>query len=438
MNSWLTERCCVTSPARRAAFEVLCRVEIQAAHSDDALRIPSVQALEQRDRNLVTGIVYGALRWRAQLDYVLAAASSRPWNDVDETVKAALRMGLYQMWRMDRIPDYAVVSDAVELVRSHGPRGAAGFANAVLRNAGRRRCWTGPDFEASLPAPCRASLPEWLWNRWAARYGEDLAMRYAVSLNEPPRPAFRFPGNARAAESQPDAVPSEVVPGAFFPVRDLSPGLQVMDESSQLIPYLLGVEPGWRVWDACAAPGGKSSILLDLVGEAGAVTSSDSSLDRALFMKKTFKAARPRGTAEDRILVADARRPAPFRQPFDAVVVDAPCSGLGTLRRNPEIKWRMSEDRLVRYHELQFAILSLASDSVAPGGRLLYSTCSTEPEENERVVSRFLGSRPDFALLNPSSPPGAQPWIDERGFVRTFPGTRPWDGFFAALFARCG
>ena len=425
----------MTSPARRAAFEVLSRVELHNEHSDDALRIASVEALQQRDRNLVTNIVYGALRWRSQLDWVLAVASARPWQGVEEEVKVVLRMSLHQMWRLDRVPDYAVVSDAVDLIRSRKLHRAAGFANAVLRNAGRRRWWADADFEKSMPAACRACLPEWLWDRWAGRYGEEAAMRFALSLNEPPRAAFRIPAGSRAQTVLPDAMPSEVVPGACFPAGESSPDLQVMDEASQLIPYLLGVETGWGVWDACAAPGGKSSILLELVGESGGVFSSDASVARVEFMKTTLSEALPGGKPHERIMVADARRP-PFRRPFDAVLVDAPCSGLGTLRRNPEIKWRMPEERLLKYQELQLEILNSASAAVAPGGRLLYSTCSTEPEENEQVVSRFLTSRPGFVLVTPTAPRGVEAFVDGSGFVRTFPGTRAWDGFFAALFAK--
>jgi 16S rRNA (cytosine967-C5)-methyltransferase len=425
----------VTSPARQAAHEVLCRIELQDAHSDDALRIPSVERLEERDRNLVTAIVYGTLRWRAQIDFALAAASSRPWSEVDDTVRVVLRMSLLQMWRMDRVPDYAVVSDAVDLTRSRGPRGAAGFVNAVLRNAGRLRRWSDPDFEASMPLASRANLPDWLWKRWASRYGQEAAMRYAFSLNEEPRPAFRSFGSVRPAVRQPDNIPSEIVPGAFFPAHGSNPDGYPMDEASQLIPFLLGARPGWRIWDACAAPGGKSSILLEIVGKAGAVVSSDSSRDRAASMKKTIESAQPGPGDKVPVLVADARRP-PFLRPFDAVLVDAPCSGLGTLRRNPEIKWRMSEDRLSKHLALQIDILLSASECVAPGGRLLYSTCSTEPEENEEVISRFLASRPAFRLLRPDSPAGVEPWVDKRGFVRTFPDARVWDGFFAALLAR--
>jgi 16S rRNA (cytosine967-C5)-methyltransferase len=152
-------------------------------------------------------------------------------------------------------------------------------------------------------------------------------------------------------------------------------------------------------------------------------------------MKKTIESAWPGPGAKVPVLVADARKP-PFLRPFDGVVVDAPCSGLGTLRRNPEIKWRISEDRLSRHRALQIEILLAASECVAPGGRLLYSTCSTEPEENEEVISRLLASRPVFQLLRPDSPAGAGPWVDERGFVRTFPDARVWDGFFAALLSR--
>ncbi len=425
----------MTSPARRAAFEVLSRVEIHNGYSDNALRIASVESLQQRDRNLVTSIVYGTLRWRSQLDWILAAASSRPWEEVEAEVKVVLRMSLLQMWRLDRVPDYAVVSDAVDLIRSRGMHRAAGFANAVLRAAARRRWWTDPGFEESLPAACRACLPEWLWNRWVRRYGEQVAMRFALSLNEPPRAAFRIPAGSPAPAIPPDAIPSEVVPGAYFASEELSPDLQVMDEASQLIPYLPGVEPGWMVWDACAAPGGKSSIFLELVGDTGSVVSSDARVDRARFMRDVLNAARRGGKGKERILVADARRP-PFRKKFDAVLADAPCSGLGTLRRNPEIKWRLSEDRLPKYQALQLEILRSVSTAVAPGGRLLYSTCSTEPEENEQVVAQFLASNPGFVQLAPATPPGARPFVDESGFLRTFPGTRLWDGFFAALFAR--
>jgi 16S rRNA (cytosine967-C5)-methyltransferase len=206
-----------------------------------------------------------------------------------------------------------------------------------------------------------------------------------------------------------------------------------MDEASQLVPFLMGAEEGWEVWDACAAPGGKSLILKELVAPGGKVISSDSSLRRALFLKRRLANAGPPASM---LIVADAGAHPPFCLQFDAVLVDAPCSGLGTLRRNPEIKWRFSEDRLAEFHRRQSEILNATCAAVRPGGRLLYATCSTEPEENETVVAEFLERHPDFSRVRPDVPTGIDQWVDAEGLVRTFPTVRLWDGFFAALLKR--
>jgi len=400
----LSERRQGISPARRAAFDILCRVEAGRAHSDDALRSGLAAELAQRDRNLATEIVYGTLRRRAQLDHVLLGSSSRPWEGVDAAVRTALRMALYQMWRMDRVPDHAVVSDAVDLVRTSASPGAGSFANAVLRALGRTRPWARPGFDESLPPAVRASLPDWLWRRWEARYGAGMATLFACSLNE-------APASAALEEGSP---------------------FEAMDEASRLIPRLAEVRRGAAVWDACAAPGGKSMILRGMVGDEGLAVASDASLRRTRLLRERLEAC----GVEMPVLVADARRQPPFRRRFDAVLVDAPCSGTGTLRRNPEIKWRLFEDRLVKHHETQAAILSSVSEAVAPGGGLLYSTCSTEPEENEMVVDRFLGLHHEFRLCAVEARGEAGSWTDVRGFLRTFPSVRLWDGFFAALLRR--
>ncbi len=423
------------APARRVTFEALLKIETGEAHSDDLLHSKQIRDLEPRDRNLATELLYGILRWRSRLDYVLSAASSRPWGSIDGTVRAALRMGLYQMWHMDRVPDYAAVSDAVEIVRAVGPRGSDGFVNAILRSLGRERPWARRGFEACLPTWIRVSLPEWLWKRWSARYGENRAGEYALSLNQPSRAAFR-PLLENLQQPRPGWIASEIVPGAFVAesgAPDLPPGLLFMDEASQLVPFLIGAEEGWEVWDACAAPGGKSAILQKLVGSGGKVISSDSSIRRTLFMKHQIGKT---GAESSMLLVADAGARPPFRARFDAVLVDAPCSGLGTLRRNPEIKWRFSEDRLAELHHLQSGILHAACEAVRPGGRLLYATCSLEPEENETVVAEFLENHAEFSQVRPGVPTAAGPWVDAEGFFRTFPAVRLWDGFFAALLIR--
>jgi 16S rRNA (cytosine967-C5)-methyltransferase len=185
---------------------------------------------------------------------------------------------------------------------------------------------------------------------------------------------------------------------------------------------------GWRIWDACAAPGGKSLILKLLVGENGRTISTDVSPGRARRMKAEIAPAE--------VAVADAAQTPPFRGSFDAVLTDVPCSGLGTLRRNPEIKWRLRPDKLVELPALQRRIVECAAAAVRPGGLLVYSTCSTEPEENEEVVRAFLDDNKGFNLVRPRDPAGVERWLDGEGFLRTFPGKRRWDGFFAALM-RC-
>ncbi len=421
--------------ARRVTFEALLQIETGEAHSDDLLHSEKVCRLEQRDRNLTTELLYGILRWRNRLDYVLSAASSRPWEGIDVIVRSALRIGLYQIWHMDRVPDYAAVSDAVEIARSRGPRGSAGFVNAILRTLCRERPWLTGEFEAQLPGWVRVSLPEWLWARWSERYGEKTAAEYALSLNQPSRTTFRWllpdPQGPK-----PGWVASEIVPGAFVAdgrAADLPTDLLFMDEASQLVPYLMGAEDGWKVWDACAAPGGKSAILRELVAPGGKVTSSDSSIRRTLILKRQLGKA---GAPASMLVVADAGGQPPFRVQFDGVLVDAPCSGLGTLRRNPEIKWRFREDRLAALHDRQLEILNATCEAVMPGGRLLYATCSTEPEENEMVVAEFLEQHPDFSRSRPDISAGAGQWVDANGFFRTFPTVRVWDGFFAALLMR--
>jgi 16S rRNA (cytosine967-C5)-methyltransferase len=193
-----------------------------------------------------------------------------------------------------------------------------------------------------------------------------------------------------------------------------------------LIARLLGDVAGWSIWDACAAPGGKSAILKELAGEDGLVVSTDLHLGRARRMRTV--------TAE--VAVADASQSPPFRRAFDAVIADVPCSGLGTMRRNPEIKWRVQPPKLLELQAVQRRIVECAAAAVRPGGFLLYSTCSTEPEEDDHVVEGFLAANPLFALVRPQAPPGVAGWLDGRGFLRTFPGRRLWDGFFAALMRR--
>ncbi len=434
----------MVSPARKLCYRILQQIEKEYLFSDDALNSSEMETLDIRDRHLTTEIVYGTLRWRGLLDYVLKKSCSRRWNQVAQGAKTLLRMSLYQMWRMDRIPHHALVNDAVELAKREMGKGIDRFLNGVLRNLARTRPWQEDAAIQSAPPWIQVSLPEWLWKRWLGRYGASRAREYALALNSPPRAAIRLADTDVETGNLPFGImASGLVPGAY--VQDTARykedigeenfiRYQFQDEASQLIPHLLGpAVHGGRIWDACAAPGGKSAILDRLCGDAGRVVASDVRVERISRLRDSLRKA---GASKTDMLMADAAKSPPFRGNFDAVLADVPCSGLGTLRRNPEIKWNFRAEKLISLKQTQKQILHSVSQAVREGGRLLYSTCSTEPEENEEVIGDFLRLHPAFSLERPAYPSGIDAWVGEDHMMRTFPGPRLWDGFFAALLIR--
>jgi len=435
------------SPARKLAYNLLLRIEDRRLHSDDAVNSPKMALLDERDRRLATELIYGVLRRQAPLDWLLARVGSRPWKETDVGARVILRMSLYQLWLMDRIPDHALVNDAVELAGKELGNGIDKYVNGILRQLTRSRPWNEEAWLQKAPEWVQVSLPQWLWTRWRKRFGREHAREFALSLNQPPPVWFRVSEISRGKDGC-DYFPSldmesDIVPGAFLfkmPAGESrekvlkSPDIRFQDEASQLIPFLPGpLRPGCLVWDACAAPGGKSALIAEMLGSEGRLVSSDRNLRRAEHLRRFLKNS---GAIHPSVIVADARHSPPFSESFDFVLADVPCSGLGTLRRNPEIKWRVCPDDFAALQETQQRILNNIADAVCPGGRLLYSTCSTEPEENERVVENFLKTRTDFRLEKPTHPAGIENWTGNDGMVRTFPGTRLWDGFFAALFVR--
>lgn len=429
----------VISPARQISFELLNTIDSGRVFSDDALHSGAMHGLEARDRHLVTEIVYGTLRRQLLLDHVLAGASSRKWRDVDSGAKTLLRMSLYQLWFMDRIPDHALVNDAVELAKKNMPGNTFRYLNGILRHLARNRPWEESSFGVATPKWVQVSLPEWLWRRWRQRFGEEIAAEYSESLNAAPDNTFRLGKDPDLNAISFEVKPSDLVPGAYIRDRSTDEGSRdsdsdppAQDEASQLVPHLLGDVSGAFIWDACAAPGGKASVLCAKTGLSGRVVASDISRKRVFRLRQVLH----RSGFNPEIVVADAGAPSPFGDRFDAVVADVPCSGLGTLRRNPEIKWRFRPSDLDRLRGVQLSIIGSLSESVRKGGRLLYSTCSTEPEENESVIGAFLESHPGFSVDRPSGPEGIDAWVTEDGYVRTFPSTRLWDGLFAAVLRR--
>lgn len=376
------------SPARLVAYEVL-RAADNGGYASDLLAARS-RGLDSRDAGLAAEIVFGALRFQAQLDFLIRHYSGRPAERLDPEVRIALRMAVYQMRWLERVPAHAAVGQSVDLIKRARKRSAAGFANAVLRKVTRDPVeW--PDRATDL------SHPAWMLERWECQHGSETAAAIARANLAAPEHYIRVPAGATPPEgAEPAGVPGCYRLGTADPGR-----YRLQDIGSQSIVPLLRLEPGQRFLDLCAAPGNKTSQAL----EAGVrAVACDIHPHRIAMLK---------GLAAD-LLVLDGSRPLPFGRRFDRILLDAPCSGTGTLARNPEIKWRLREADIAALHNLQVELLAQARSVLAPGGLLVYSTCSLEREENQDVVATVPAS-----LV--------------REVVSRLPGRDPGDGFFAAV-----
>jgi 16S rRNA (cytosine967-C5)-methyltransferase len=369
--------------ARQAAFAALLAVD-RGAWSAEALAAKSGQ-LDSRDAGLASDIVFGTLRRRGELDALIAKYSNRAVDKLDPTVRLALEIGLYQLWFLDRVPSHAAVNDSVELARRAGKTSAASFVNAILRRAIRE----------PVEVPEAASTPAWLLDRWIAQYGRDVALGIAQASLHPPERFIRV-GDKPPPEG---AELTEVVGCYRLPSGD--PGsFRFQDIGSQAVVPLLALEPGQTFLDLCASPGNKTAQALETLVRAIAC---DIHLSRAKLLS----------TLGIPIVTLDASQPLPFSYKFDRILVDAPCSGTGTLARNPEIKWRLSRADIRDLQRRQVAILKNALQYLGPGGRLVYSTCSLEHEENQDVV--------------------AQSGAVVLQTMERLPGRDAGDGFFAAV-----
>lgn len=440
------------SPARRAAFDILRRVEGEGAYASSLLAVAD-ESLRGDDRALCYELVLGVLRRRSWLDSVLEHFANRRMEAVDLPVRLALRLGLYQLRLLSRIPPSAAVNESVNLVRAAGLTSAASFANAVLRRATRE-----PDYDpvASVSDPVAklaidTSQPQWLIERWIGTFGFDEAAALARASNEPAPVAFRL--TARTIENQDQAEriinqliaagaelqPSKIAPNSWRVIgyrpallRELSRAglIYLQDEASQLVTHLLNAQPGDRVLDVCAAPGSKSTHTATLVPLAF-VVAADLYEHRLRTLREL---AAMQGNDSIHIVVHDATYDLPFVEAsFDRVLVDAPCSGTGTLRRNPEIRWRIRPADIAPLASKQERILANAAKVVRPGGTLLYSTCSLEEDENETVAEHFIKEHAEFTQLRPDVAPDL---LTESGAIRTWPHRQDVDGFFMIVFRR--
>jgi 16S rRNA (cytosine967-C5)-methyltransferase len=398
---------------------------------------PDAETLDERERAFLHELVLGTLRRRGWLDHVLAGLSSRPLDRLTPGVLDALRLGAYQLLYL-RVPPHAAVSESVELARSVEPR-SAGFANALLRRLQREGPPPEPDAAADPLGwlTTAGSLPRWLAERWCARAGPGPTVARALAELEAPPTYLRTNPRVPDASARLEAAGVETSPAGVPGALRASAGrlgalaargvVYVQDVGSQVVA-LLAATPG-LVLDACAAPGGKALLIADLGGPLTRVIAAEASLRRLSTLARLRSLW---GATNVTVLGADAMRP-PFARSFDAVLLDAPCSGLGTLARHPDVRWRITPADVARNGIRQKRLLDSVASLVRPGGRLVYAACSLEPEENEEVVEPFLRSRVDFECEDP--PAWAFPFRSGP-FLRIQPGHG--DAFFAARLRRLG
>ena len=441
------------SPARRAAFNILNAIETGRSHSDELLRARNVAKLSEADRGLTTALVLGVLRWQIELDRHIRPLLKHPNAKLDTEVLIALRMGAFQLLYMDRIPARAAIDESVELAKQAGHRFASGMVNAVLRKIAAQPKPTAPTENAN---ESRHAYPEWLVERWAAVYGEEGACAICQHGQSQPKLTIRLGGDVTDAELASEGI--VVRPGEFLrAAREVVGGdvgataafregrVRIQDEGSQLISEL--VPRGRAILDCCAAPGGKTLILAERNTESR-IAACESNPQRWAHMRERLAALgeRVQGRLADATAIEDDAA-------FDAALADVPCSGTGTLGRNPEIRHRLKPEDLARQAARQRAILRAALRAVRIGGHVLYSTCSLEPEENEQVVTAVLAEcawarlipmqsrieelRAEGVLLE-NGVDLLLKSITPEGMLRLLPGVSGTDGFFAALIRRGG
>jgi 16S rRNA (cytosine967-C5)-methyltransferase len=441
------------SASRAAAYDILMRVERESSFASELLHSAAYDSLSAADHALATELVMGVLRWRSSLDDEIAQASTQALPKLDLEILTALRVALYQLRWLDRVPARAAINESVELVKRARKRSAAPFVNAVLRKLEKPERMRTPEPQETAEDLARVTAhPFWLVERWIREFGFAGAQCICRSNQSVPVTAIRVRGIFAEEENKSTSAQIVFDPGALLTsARRIRSGdtirlaelfrnqFVIQDEASQLLAALAG--RGSLILDCCAAPGGKARAMAD--GNPGAtVLAVDLHPHRARLLQRLMST----GNQNIRIVAADARH-LPFAAMFDRVLADVPCSGTGTLARNPEIKWRLQPEDLADLQTRQLAILRAAMKHTAVGGKVIYSTCSLEKEENEDVIEKALAEEKSFRLLDCRAEldrltaEGELIWSGPasltRGlYLRTIPEIHPCDGFFAAILER--
>jgi 16S rRNA (cytosine967-C5)-methyltransferase len=442
--------------ARSLAVDILNRIDHAGLFAEPLLdQVLSRGALtDVHDRRLLTEIVYGTLRMRGRIDWVIAHFYKGDPASMDGGIRNILRTALYQYFFTDRIPAFAIVDEAVKLVKTLQPA-ASGLVNAILRNVMRKEKeipWPDIEIDPAGHISVIHSHPLWLVKRWIASFGLEETLDLCRANNEIPPLTLRVNHlkatrkevmqhlqqngfTVRETEFSSDGL---VLTHPAIPVRDTfsykEGQIQVQDEASQLVARLLDPGPGEKILDACAGAGVKASHLVEIMKNQGTVTAFDISRQKIKALRENTERL---GIAIVEPLVRDLREEPgeTFRGAFDGILLDVPCSGLGTLRRNPEIKWRITPEDLQRHAVVQKRLLACVAGCLRQGGRLVYSTCSVMSEENEAVITDFLSRHRDFRCIRPSAliPPSM---VTDQGFFKTRPDRHATDGFFGAVLMK--
>lgn len=447
---------------RKTALDILVKVQSRRLPLDLVIEDfrNTITQMDPKDRRLMNAIVYGVLRWRNRLDRVIAESSRTPLKKIDPKVRDILRIAIFQLIYLDRVPDSAAIHTAVELSKAFGKGNVAGFVNGVLRNAQEnwRKVYDPPkNIPVVEQIAWQHALPIWMAERWVNRFGPKRAMDLATSLNRIPPITMRVNtlrtstdrlleemkdrvGQIEANPWLPDALDFSHPDGAIDRLPGFRDGMfQIQDAAAQLVGHLLAPRPGERVLDACAGYGGKTGHIAQLMENKGELIAADVSGNKLFRLQHEMQRL---GITMVKTEVGDLSDPEKVTRlgRFDRILVDAPCSGMGVIRRNPDIKWVRDRDGFGKFSDRQFRLIDALCRQLRPGGLLVFAVCSTEPEETTEVVEAFTAAHPEMKVESPGTkfPESAAPFVTETGCLLPWQHSFHVDGFFAVAFRKSG
>ncbi len=452
----------MTDIPRKTALTILIKISKKHFHHLDRIITDDIDHqdhhMTRRDRNFINVLIYGVLRWRQNLDWIIRHCSKTKLEKIQPEILNILRLGLFQIFFLDRIPDSAAVNTSVELAREVAPPWVIKYVNAVLRNAVRSAAdlpWPSVNDNPETALSVLKSFPLWLTTKWVNRFGVEETELLCNAVNKIPPITIRtntiktnrdelFSVLANECEKisktpySPDGIclfgPEKAVHefSAFKKGR-----FQVQDEAAQIISHILSPKPNEKILDACAGLGGKTGHIAQMMENKGQIIAIDKSKEKLL---RLYTEMIRLGIQNVKTVVHDLEKPLPasYTEKFDKILLDAPCSGLGVIRRNPDIKWDVSKKDVSRFKEKQIKYLCRVSKLIKPKGIIVYAVCSIEPEENEAVITEFLKNNSCFKIYQnfKDTPINIQPFLDQNGFIRTLPHIHDMDGFFSVCLQR--